>query len=360
VNVVVTDDSLPGFPTPYEVGDLAAGDCVTLTTGEIPALEFTDLCEQYAEFVNIAKATGEGAISGQIVEDLDPECVKCEEIIPGACRMTGGNATVSPAIGTDGLDTWTYVKQSETKGSTASGFWISTGGQINAPSGNQPPSGHWNHEQHGGAEGNFGFLSGTSSAPAGTQISTVECADPGWCVQARCAPFKQIFWTGIGNFSHQHFEGVFPECDVLPHGGSEKNGTLHYYKAMVGDFGENDRVTREAALEDDTTDACDWFSKLPGGVPPGPFDASEAVFLDSIPDDQFGDKGGQVCDKCPDYYQIEIHCTTESTSDIIYTFEGFLDSGNYQIHPETGEQCPAIPELVPELFETKKGKGPKK
>jgi hypothetical protein len=41
-------------------------------------------------------------------------------------------------------------------------------------------------------------------------------------------------------------------------------------------------------------------------------------------------------------------------------FYGYLESGNYQIHPETGEQCPASPELAPELFQKSKGKGKNK
>jgi len=274
--------------------------------------------------------------------NLDLSFTVQEEEVPGQCRMTGGNATVSPAIGTDGIETWTYnFKKLDT------GFWITTGGQIGAPS-VEPPRGHWAHTQHGGDEGNFTFHSGTSSAPDGTEISTIECADPGWCVQARCAPYKQIFWTGVGNFAKQGFDAdALANCVVadMP----RKGGTLHFYRAMAGDFGENDRPTREESLDDENPETCDWFSRLPGEVPPGPFDASLAVFLDSKPDTQFGGKGGQICDKCPDYYQIEIHCTSDPASAVIYTFSGFLEGGNYQIHPATGEQCPVVPELVPEL-----------
>lgn len=262
--------------------------------------------------------------------------------IAGECRMTGGNATVSPAIGIDNIETWTYDFNSLDED-----FWITTGGQIGAPSAGDP-RGHWTHVQHGGAEGNFVFHSGTSSAPDGTEISTIECADPGWCVQARCAPFKQIFWTGVGNFAKQGFDGVFSGCNVvadIP----RKDGTLHFYRAMVGDFGENNRPTREVP------GACNWL--LPSG-PPGPYDPSLAVLLDSVTDSQFGDKGGQICDTCPDYYQIEIHCDQDPASAVIYTFHGFLDSGNYQIHPETGTKCPVIEELVPELFESTKKASP--
>lgn len=250
---------------------------------------------------------------------------------PGSCRMTGGNVTVSPALGDDGLETWSYEFKSLDLGE-----YITTGGQIGAPSGGIP-RGHWTHTQHGGAAGSFTFHSGTSSAPDGTEISSIECADPGWCVQARCAPFKQIFWTGIGNFASQHYNGAFDEGVVVP-GGPNKGGTLHYYRAMVGDFGENNRPTREIPGQ------CSW-------VPPGPYDASEAVALYNYgPDPKFGDKNGQICDTCPDYYQIEIHATVDPSSAVIYEFYGFVEGGNYQIHPRTGEQCPAEPDLVPELF----------
>ncbi len=248
-----------------------------------------------------------------------------------SCRMTGGNVTVSPALGDDGLETWRYDFKS-----LQLGEYITTGGQIGAPTG-EISRGHWTHTQHGGAAGSFTFHSGTSSAPDGTEISSIECADPGWCVQARCAPYKQIFWTGIGNFASQHYDGAFAEGVVVP-GGANKGGTLHFYRAMVGDFGENNRPTREIPGE------CGW-------VPPGPYDAYEAVALDNYGlDPKFGDKNGQICDTCPDYYQIEIHATADPSSAVIYEFYGFVEGGNYQIHPGTGEQCPAEPDLVPELF----------
>jgi hypothetical protein len=244
-------------------------------------------------------------------------------VLTGGCRLTGGNATVAPIIGSDGEKTWTY----EFENLSDEGL-VTTGGQINAPSDNTPVSGHWVHALHG-----------------------------------RCAPFKQLFWTGIGNFANQHFDATFPgNCMVIP---TKRNqGTQHFVKVMIGDFGENDRPTREASLTDDNPDSCDWQARLQAaGYPgfPGPFDAADAVPLGSILDGKFGDKYGQVCDKCPDYYQIEIHWSPDPASDVIYSFQGHLESGNYQIHPATGEQCPVTKELVPELVEstTTPGKGNK-
>lgn len=261
------------------------------------------------------------------------------------CRMTGGNTTVYPVVGVDGNPTWSYQFDGPSDGER-----VTTGGQINAPSGRTPPAGHWTHTLHGGTDGVFTFHAGTSSAPAGTEISTVECADPGWCVQARCAPFKQLFWTGVGNFANQRFDYDFGGCPVT----KGNKGTLHFVKVMIGDFGENNRPTREAALVDDNPESCDWSQKLKdaGYEETGPWNAADAVLLDSVADDKFGDKGGQVCDTCPDYYQIEIHCDTDPASEVIYSFAGYLGGGNYQIHPLTGQQCPVAEEMVPELFET--------
>jgi hypothetical protein len=286
----------------------------------------------------------------QEVSDEDPAWVICEEQVAGSCRMTGGSVTVNEFIDEYGVERvfYTYVEDTYAdaidgkitngtlkKGADGSVTWVTTGGQIGAPStDNTPKNGHWTHTQHAGAEGIFTFQSGTASAPPGTEISNIDCADPGWCVQARCAPFKQIFWDGIGYFANKHggedFNASFPDtaCTVTP-GGPQKDGTLHYYHAMVGDFGENDRKNRQPDNSE-----CDWPA-------PSSYNVDEYTPIDAVLDDQFGDKGGQVCDKCADYYQIQIFCgATEATKgEVIYTFDDFIDGGNFQLHPETSEQC---------------------
>ena len=331
-----------GYPLSPSLNDPGEGEMDVVIAGLANALFLSSEFEMYPGWLGSGMGT-----SPWVFASNDPawlHVVEYQEV--GTCRMTGGQNRVIPAVGIDGLDTWGYeFEQLDGDG------YVTTGGQIGAPSGGIP-RGHWTHQQHGGPVGSFTFHSGTKSAPKETEISTIECADPGWCVQARCAPFKQIFWTGIGNFHWKDFAADLPCADA-----DKKKPTLHFYRAMVGDFGENKRPTREDALVDENPETCDWFARLqaagwPG--PPGPYDASLAVFLGSEPDEQFGDKGGQICDMCPDFYQIEIHCTTDPNSEIIYTFEGFIDGGNYQIHPETGQQCPATPELVPELFESTK------
>ena len=341
-----------GYPLSPSLNDPGEGEMEAIIQGLLNDMFLSSELEMYPLW-NYS-GSGMGGTSPWVFQSNDPAWLHfVEEEEVGSCRMTGGQNRVIPAVGADGLDTWSY----EYEQLDGDGF-VTTGGQIGAPSGGDP-RGHWTHQQHDDpVVGSFTFHSGTSSAPEGTEISTIECADPGWCVQARCAPFKQIFWDGIGNFHWKDFAAELSCVDVT----NKKEPTLHYYRAMVGDFGENDRPTREDALDDETPGTCDWFARLkdagwPG--PPGPYDASDAVFLDSVPDiGGFADKGGQICDKCPDYYQIEIHCTTDPNSEIIYTFEGFIDGGNYQLHPETGEKCPAIPELVPELFESTKNVPP--
>ena len=266
---------------------------------------------------------------------------------PGKCRMTGGSVTANEFLDengdlrvtyTNGYVEDTYASTDVPKGNLKklSSSWVTTGGQIGAPS-VLPARGHWSHTQHAGGEGNFTFLSGTSSAPPGTEISNINCADEGWCVQARCAPFKQIFWDGVGYFPAVHkgvdFAASFPAtaCTVTP-GGPQKDGTLHYYQAMVGDFGENDRKDRQP-----NNAQCDWPT-------PSSYDVNLYTPIDAVADDKFGDKGGQDCDNCADYYQIRIFCGSTPPApgeEPIYEFADFIDGGNFQIHPETSTQCTA-------------------
>lgn len=242
----------------------------------------------------------------------DPAVYKPEEEVVGACRMTGGNVTVN----------WDYVPgtYAEVKKNLPQGQkkFYTVGGQVGAPRANDPSFGEWTHTQHAGFEGSFTFHAGTNSAPEGTEISSIACDDPGWCVQARCAPFKQIFWEGIGSFKNE--KGFNAGCVIA-------GETLHYFRAHVGDFGEPGKTGKQK-----NEAKCEWASGGPN--------IADVVFIDAVPDDKFGDKGGQECDECPDYYEIEIHCTTDPASPVIYSVGDFIDRGNFQIHPEVGQQCP--------------------
>lgn len=48
------------------------------------------------------------------------------------------------------------------------------------------------------------------------------------------------------------------------------------------------------------------------------------------------------CGSCPDAYEIEVHCTEDSTSAATYSIDGFIDDGNFQIHPAVGEMAQVI------------------
>jgi hypothetical protein len=240
------------------------------------------------------------------------------------------------------------------------------------------PWGDWEHNHHqgavswtvptsgsfGSANSSFAFHSGTAAAPQAAFIEQIKCDDPGWCVQARCAPFKQIYWQGTGVFSNLK-DANFPGCTVSA--GSKGNGgkapTIHYYKAHVGDFGEpagnkqnNDRTcnwvdstnwdlnlaacTLTNAAEGIDSISCAQSSNctsLKGGAAPGATCDTESGAC--IAREPFNSEGGDICQNCADWYEIEIHCTADPNSAIIYKVGNFIREGNFQIHPEVGTSC---------------------
>ena len=327
--VTINDPTLGIVNVP--ISDLAPAEVRTLTGADITQLAEQLVCQSSGHFPNEARV--DAICSDQAGTQLnakDTACLICEEV--GACRMTGGNVTVNPIDFTLSYVDGTYAEtksgnlNAKGKGVSNTGMWYTVGGQIGAPSATTyPAGGHWTHTQHAGFEGSFTFNAGTSSAPPGTEISTIQCGDPSWCVQARCAPNKQIFWDGIGYFSNKKDAPppVFGSCNVV----TGQKGTLHYFKAHVGDFGEPGNNGKKKP-----ENKCEWKS---GGV-----DIANIKLIDAVPDPKFGDKGGQTCDTCPDYYEIEIHCTTDPASPVIYKIGDFIDGGNLHLHPEVGQQCP--------------------
>ena len=218
------------------------------------------------------------------------------------------------------------------------------------------PWGDWEHNHHSGPDdsgsvtgGSFAFHSGTAAAPDEAFIQSVLCADPGWCVQARPAPFKQIFWEGIGVFHNEKVAGkdiplpLFSACENQPIPYSKKSGgTIHYYKAHVGDFGEPAGIFQKPA------DACE-FDELCSRVEP-----NQAVEIDScelgdvcLIDQEPREKEtllhplcqAQQCSECPDLYEIEIHCTADPSSPVAYRVSHFVREGNFQLHPPVGDSC---------------------
>lgn len=203
------------------------------------------------------------------------------------CRMTGGGVDVdgSVILGTMAED-------------TADKNRYTFGGQVGAPSASQPqPWGEWTHHQQKGPSGDFVFRAGTASAPKVTKISEVNCADPGWCVQARPAPFKQLEWKGIGSF--RSVKGSLSSA-IVPD--NKNNFTTHYFRAFIQDTGEPGAGGKQTS---------------------NPVCTAPRYFGDPV----------NCGENCPDYYYIEIHATADPASPIIYKTEGFIDGGNLQIHP---------------------------
>lgn len=260
----------------------------------------------------------------------DPAVYIPEEKELGACRLTGGHVTI--VLDPDYAPTYvwipgTYANMTDKK------ITVTTGGQIGAPqaSPSGPSFGEWEHHQHciGTKCFSFNFKAGTAS-DHGTIINSVVCADKGWCGQARCAPFKQIFWDGIGKI--KKIDGPFQlPPDVICNNIGEE--TFHYFKAHVTDMGEPGSTDINKRKPPTCPIPCPWTS---GGV-----DVTDLVLVPvTSGDPQCADKGCQTCPcGCGDWYEIEIHCTTDPSSPIIYTFEHLIPHGNFQIHPPVGTSC---------------------
>jgi len=175
-----------------------------------------------------------------------------------------------------------------------------SGGQAGAPNSFEPmPYGEWTHTNHKGPDGHFTFHAGTNSAPPGTKIVWIDCTDPGWCVQARPAPAKQIDFAGIGSFRN----GGNTSPPAIQQAAKDKS--LHWFEVNIDDLGE----PAKNGIQQPASPAC--------------------------PLDGFGRRGAKEladCD-CPDFYRIRIHATDDPGSGVIYEESGYLTKGNYQIHP---------------------------
>lgn len=232
------------------------------------------------------------------------------------------------------------------------------------------PWGNWEHQHHSGSDdtgsvngGAFGFHSGTAAAPDIAYIRGIVCADEGWCVQARPAPNKQIFWDGYGIFQNLKTQGkiiplsFFSSCSSQPVPYSSKTGgTLHYYKAHVGDFGE-------PAGTKQNSDNCGWgngtamlndpqYTPVSNPIPNGSHNTCELVGDVNLLPGDINEKFtalhplcmAQDCKEtegggCPDFYEIEIHCTDDPASPIAYKVAHPITEGNFQLHPSVGSSC---------------------
>ncbi len=87
-NVVVNDPELGVVD--YLVGDLAAGECVTLTSGEIPEFDVAERCDAPGIFNNVAFADGESAETGTPADQAeDPANIECFTTGVAICRTPG-------------------------------------------------------------------------------------------------------------------------------------------------------------------------------------------------------------------------------------------------------------------------------
>ena len=310
---------------------------------------------------------------------MPPECA-------GSCRMTGGhnfdvvdatvdeNGKVYTTGGQIGAPNESGCCDLPPKGKCVAGTCTGglNGGQACTTNGDCPndpgrnshcPWGDWEHNHHSGSDdsgsvtgGSFAFHSGTAAAPDEAFIKSVLCADPGWCVQARPAPFKQIFWEGTGVF---HNTKTGAKNDPLPIFGAcgaqqpvpfnrRTGGTLHYYKAHVGDFGE------PAGTHQKPPDACVFDATCTDPEPNEvveisrednvcPSTLGDVCLVDSEPSERETELHplcqAQNCSECPDVYEIEIHCTADPASPVAYRVSHFIREGNFQLHPPVGDSC---------------------
>lgn len=344
-NVTITDTVL-GIDGVTVIDTFNPGEERIFTGADLSQLSYDEnLCTSSGSFLNTAVVEATCSDRAQTaVSDQDSACWKCEEAV-GGCRMTGGNNTVAP----DGSVTFVVGEFAEVKKvvkvkNSTTEFKYTVGGQVGAPNAGCVPGpdnqfGEWSHSHHENGVLKFSFHAGTNSAPDAAYIHCIACSDPFWCTQARCAPFKQIFWEGTGVFKNAKNTDSpikLGGCTIDPWSKPSDNGyTLHYYKAHVADFGEPGNSGKQKSYD---PAICSWQS---GGV-----EIADTVLMSPnnpwLPDPkfpQFFDKGGVLCEDCPDWYEIEIRCSANPSSPMIYRAAGWLTGGNFQIHPEVGSNC---------------------
>lgn len=261
-----------------------------------PSAKFTDAGG--AEVLPaIAPTNGSSGPDFQFQADANM-ALSLEEIIEGSCRMTGGGVTDDGEILLDPTGS-PVPTASDIDGKNHYTF----GGQIGAPSANQPtPFGEWTHHQFKGPAGDFVFRAGTHSAPPETKVLVVTCSDPGFCHPARPAPFQQLDWEGLGSF--RNCKGTL--CSQLVTD-NKPNFTLHYVRVHYEDIGE------------------------PGPGGKQPHSPACTHVIGSIVDETLPTPND--CTNCPDVYQITIHKTADPNSAVLYAVGGFIDNGNIQLHP---------------------------
>ena len=327
----------------------------------------------------ICQATGQNACNQQGSDCSDTANVAC--LGAGSCRMTGGhnfdvvdaefdeNGKVYTTGGQIGAPNETGCCDLPPKGKCVAGRCTGgLNGGLACTSNDQCPNdagrnshcpwGDWEHNHHSGPDdsnsvkgGSFAFHSGTAAAPNEAFIKSVLCADPGWCVQARPAPFKQIFWEGTGVFHNTKGPKnadvplpIFGACGAnqpVPYS-NKADGTLHYYKAHVSDFGEPAGRFQKPIAGCQKDESC--TDREPNqSVEISDCALGEVCLIDRVTDAKTTALHAlceaQTCSECPDEYEIEIHCTADPSSPIAYRVSHEIREGNFQLHPPVGDSC---------------------
>jgi len=342
----------------YFVEGMAPGSIIPFSTQNVlPFLQGNPSYSFDTEAGSISPDVGNrnGIDGPDLMEQIDANnaFVSIEDVALG-CRVTGGGNDTSGLL--DGGETAGHdgtvaeggiLEQAKgsSKGNKKTGYtqWWTMGGQAGANTGKQPqPKGEWQHQNHGDM-GEWGFHGGTASALPGTEIDVIVCSDEDWCRQARPAPTKQIDFAGVGNFHNlrgkKNTEKLIPD---LPFDATTQS-TYHWFEVHIEDLGEPGNI---AQAENVGTDMCLLGGSGTDAFAGVPF-ASAPVFVDAS------------CD-CPDFYRIRIYAATDAPpgsgdfnddgslhKDYIdglkaqkdldfYEAAGYINGGNFQIHPLTG------------------------
>lgn len=274
-----------------------------------------------------------------------------------ACRVTGGGKDTA-GIGEFEWDLTVARGNQPVKNPNSTQddpYWVYTfGGQAGANTAKQPqPKGQWVHQNHEGKNKlEFDFKIGTASAPKGTKIEKITCTDEGWCQQARPAPDKQIDFVGTGTFTHvknldtaaidglHTFPGIEKIIVVPQNPNSGIKPTYHWFQVHIEDLGEPGKDAKGGNLDkqEGKTDVDDPVLCPPKGSGNDPFATPPVTNMKAN------------CD-CADFYHIRIYKGffpvldasnnivnqgDINKTDLIYEVWGYIDGGNFQIHPQTG------------------------
>lgn len=283
--------------------------CVVPTGGTAP---YTYLWNTGAttSCITVSPSGGVNSYSARVRDFFNCESDPCEtDVIVDncACRVTGGgNNTSTP-------DDWPWdgtFGEGKSNNANSADDRYTFGGQAGAPTAEQPqPYGEWTHVNHTGPHGKFTFHAGTASAPIETEIDVIRCCDKDNCSPARPAPSKQIDFAGVGQF--KNIIGNSPLKKV-----ATEKVTFHWFEVNIDDLGEPGN--RQDAPSCPTT----------GGAfccPANGFNCGD-------------DSGGDAKCACADFYRIKIYPAGTLTKPgptvlPVYEVQGYINGGNFQIHP---------------------------